>query len=219
MKKIKYLYLLIFLAAVVFTGCEKKNLETEGLSTVTTYAIITIDGDATIFVPKGTTYTDAGATASGGEDVIVTNPVNTASCGFYTVNYLAYNVDGFPAQNSRTVIVYEEDAIIAGVYDGIRISKNAGGIVLIYPNGAGAYTCSDLVCGYYEFGTNNYGNDFAAEATLNLSGNTITSPGGAMGFGPISISDGLLNGNTITWTTSLDAHAFAFTCQLVKKVI
>ena len=78
----------------------------------TTVPVITLSGSASISIKKGTTYTDAGATATDNIDgtltssIVKTSTVNTAVAGTY---YVYYNVtDGAgnaAAQKTRTVKV------------------------------------------------------------------------------------------------------------------
>jgi hypothetical protein len=74
--------------------------------------VITLNGAASVDVPSGTAYTDAGATAADNIDgdisasIVVTNPVNTAAVGSYTVTYNVQDLAGNAAvQVSRTVNV------------------------------------------------------------------------------------------------------------------
>ncbi len=59
----------------------------------TTVPVITLSGSATVTIEAGTTYTDAGATASDSfdgditSDIVVVNPVNTSIPGVYTITY------------------------------------------------------------------------------------------------------------------------------------
>ncbi|QHT65987.1 DUF5011 domain-containing protein [Rhodocytophaga rosea] len=91
----------------LFWSCEKE-LDTEGLSRITTFADIQVTGDELAIVTLGQPYTDPGATAvENGKSVTVTTEgevdVNTA--GIYTITYSATNSDGFPNEASRLVAV------------------------------------------------------------------------------------------------------------------
>ncbi|TLY07561.1 MAG: DUF5011 domain-containing protein [Thaumarchaeota archaeon] len=95
--------------------------------TVDTVApVITRNGPSPISVAVGSTYTDAGATATDNVDgditssIVTVNPVNTALIGTYTVTYDVKNAAGNPAtQVARTVrvihtgtpIIYMQDTI------------------------------------------------------------------------------------------------------------
>ncbi len=74
--------------------------------------VITLNGTASVDVPSGTAYTDPGATAVDNIDgdisssIVVSNPVNTAVVGSYTVTYNVQDLAGNPAvQVTRTVNV------------------------------------------------------------------------------------------------------------------
>lgn len=212
----KILYISILLIVALFSSCDK---DSEDISRVTEYAVITFEGDATMFVPKGGTYTPS-ATSSGGEEVIITGSVDVNQPGFYIISFSATNVDGFDATVEQTVIVYEEDAVLAGVYDGIRVGQDSGGVVLIYPNGDGTYTCSDLLGGYYQFGRG-YGVAYSSPtASMVVSGDVITAAdGAATPWGPWNLSDGKKDGDVLTWKTTLIDDGFGFNVQLTKRAM
>jgi VCBS repeat-containing protein len=73
---------------------------------------ITLNGELAVNVPAGTAYNDAGASAADNIDgdisssIVVSNPVNTAVVGAYTVTYNVQDFAGNPAtQVTRTVNV------------------------------------------------------------------------------------------------------------------
>lgn len=79
----------------------------------TTPPVITLLGAPTVEVPAGATYADAGVTAVDDVDgtitnnVVVTNPVNTALPGTYVVTYRVSDAAGNAAvMVTRTVVVY-----------------------------------------------------------------------------------------------------------------
>jgi hypothetical protein len=80
--------------------------------TDTVRPVITLLGNATETVTVGSTYTDAGATATDDVDgdittwVIVTNPVNTNIAGTYTITYMVSDRAGnYATRVNRTVTV------------------------------------------------------------------------------------------------------------------
>src|SRR5437867_4042026 len=92
----------------------------------TTPPVITLLGSSPVSVEIGSTYTDAGATATDNVDgditssIVTVNPVNTNILGTYTVTYDVKNAAGNPAtQVARTVrvihtgtpIIYMQDTI------------------------------------------------------------------------------------------------------------
>jgi hypothetical protein len=110
----KYIYLIILISGLIFTGCEKK-VSTEDPSRITYYVVFELEGEGLVTVPLGGTYTEPGYTAMEGEtdvtaDVVVTTDLDESSLGVYTVMYAAENVDGFVAGTERTVIVYDPSA-------------------------------------------------------------------------------------------------------------
>jgi len=214
MKKILYLSLLCMSA--FFYACDDKK--SEDVSRVTEYAVITMEGGEELFVERGSSYVAKGV-SSGGEDVkIVGGDIDTDKCGFYHVEFSAINKDGFAAKYTQLVIVYEQDNVLAGVYDGIRTTKNQGGLVLIYKNTDGTYSCTDIIGGYYEFGKG-YGNAYAQPATsISLAGNIITATSvGATPWGTWDMSNGLKTGDILTWKAALPD--FGFDVKLTKKTI
>jgi len=81
----------------------------------TNIPVITLLGDNPVTVVQGTTYTDAGATASDIEDggltasIIVTGSVDTSTLGTYVLTYNVQDAAGnFAAPVTRTVSVVEE---------------------------------------------------------------------------------------------------------------
>lgn len=214
MKKILYLSLL-FMSAFFYACDDKKS---EDVSSVTEYAVITIEGGEQLYVAKGSSYVAKG-TSSGGEDVSIKGgDIDTNKCGFYDVEFSATNSDGFDAKYNQSVIVYEEDGVLAGVYDAIRTTKKQGGLVLIYKNAEGTYDCTDIVGGYYEF-AKGYGNAYAQKVTsMTLVDGSISATSvGASAFGVWSMTNGVKTGDVLTWKASLPD--FGFDVQLTKKTI
>ena len=148
--------MLLALGVITLASCDK---DTEGLSRITTYAVLEMNGESFMKVNVGGSFNDPGCVATmGGEDVTdqiqVSSNVDTSKPGFYNVNYVVYNDDGFPASASRTVMVVDPNNF-AGVYLGesefgsrhyynapINITKRADGTFLI----------DDLAGGFYCYG-------------------------------------------------------------------
>jgi len=119
MKNIKYLAI-VTLLALSLASCDK---ETEGLTDLTYYPVITLEG-GDVLLGIGDTYVDPGYSADlGGEDVtsqvVVTNNIDPSSIGLYQVNYTVTNSDGFSASATRNVIVYDPsvNVYIGGEYE------------------------------------------------------------------------------------------------------
>jgi hypothetical protein len=75
-----------------------------------TAPVITITGDNPATVELGATYTDAGATADGGETVTSSETVDTSTVGTYTITYSATDAAGNTATLTRTVNVVDTTA-------------------------------------------------------------------------------------------------------------
>ena len=84
----------------------------------TTAPVITVTNGIDT-VERGATWTDAGATADGGELVTVSGTVNTNIVGTYTITYTATDVSGNTATATRTVTVVETTAPVITVTNGI----------------------------------------------------------------------------------------------------
>jgi hypothetical protein len=102
--KIKSIFALL-VVTLLFSGCAKDKNEP---SKVTFWPILTVTGDKLVIITEGDVYTDAGAVATSNGvpiDVKVTNQVDASTAGVYPVKYEAFNDDGIPAIDSRTIIV------------------------------------------------------------------------------------------------------------------
>lgn len=184
MKK-NILYSMLFaLATFALVSCSDKD--SDGLSRVTTYAVLDMNGDALTKVNVGSNFNDPGCVATmGGEDVsdqiVVSSDVDTSTPGFYTVNYIVYNEDGFPASASRTVMVVNPNdlasAYLSECQFGARHYYNLP--IMIKKRSDGTYLIDDLAGGFYCYGRypgyDAYGYDFFLEAILQLNDdNTIS---------------------------------------------
>ena len=92
-----------------------------------TAPIITITGDNPATVELGTTYTDAGATADGGETVTSTGTVDTSTVGAYTITYSATDAANNTGTANRTVNVVDTTLSTLN-------PKNEMRDIVIYPN-------------------------------------------------------------------------------------
>lgn len=181
MKKNIIYAMLLALGVITLASCDK---DTEGLSRITTYAVLEMNGESFMKVNVGGSFNDPGCVATmGGEDVTdqiqVNSNVDTSKPGFYNVNYVVYNDDGFPASASRTVMVVDPNNF-AGAYlgesqFGSRHYYNAP--INITKRADGTFHIDDLAGGFYCYGRYpgyepTY--DFHLEAILQLNAdNTI----------------------------------------------
>ena len=76
----------------------------------TTAPVITVLGNDPETVEVGSTYTDAGATADGGETVTASGTVDTNTVGVYTITYTATDISNNAATATRTVNVVDTTA-------------------------------------------------------------------------------------------------------------
>ncbi len=167
---------MLALVALSFASCEK---ETEGVTGITYYPVITINGGEETVVKVGESYTDEGCTVTlNGEDVTeiaqTINTVDAQNMGIYTVTYSAVNEDGFSASATRNVYVVNPgnfDTIYYGETTyGTRHYTNAP--VVITSLGDGEYEIDDIMGGFYWYGRYpgyepTY--DFHAEAKIKLN--------------------------------------------------
>lgn len=182
MKKILYILMALTLVAV---SCEKT---TEGLTGITYYPVITLNGDYGVMY-LGETYEDPGCVAiMNGEDVssqvTVNSNINPNQIGEYSVTYTVVNEQGFSATATRPVYVVAENSI-ENIYFSVVHGTYDGGLIYITDNGDGTYHISDICGGYYSYyrypGYDAYGYDFYAEADFSIAGDgTITQVGDAL---------------------------------------
>jgi hypothetical protein len=102
---------------ITYTATDKDNNTATATRTVnvvdTTAPVVTVTGDNPATHELGTTYTDAGATAtdlSGDVDVVTTGTVDTTTVGTYTLTYTATDPSGNEGTATRTVNVTDTTA-------------------------------------------------------------------------------------------------------------
>lgn len=106
----------------------------------TTAPEISLKGDTSVFIQKGTDYEDAGYTALDGydgdvtADVKVEGSVDTNKIGVYTVKYSVWDNAGNTGTSSRTVYVYEKQADVKTIDPGDKV------VYLTFDDGPGKYT-------------------------------------------------------------------------------
>jgi hypothetical protein len=158
---------LAIISSSVFTGCKKTDDDTNA-------PIITVNGNKTFFNQLGTSYTDAGASASDDVDgaIAVTTSgvgsVNVNAVGTYVITYTAKDKAGNLATSTRTVYVVD----IAGTYSVVDTSPYPGGSTSNYTETATLSTTTNGKVNVLKFG--NYVN---GAASFNLtSGSALTMP-------------------------------------------
>ena len=91
-----------------------------------TAPVITLEGDASVTVELGSTYTDAGATAEDAfdgdltDEIATTNSVNTDVAGTYTVTYTVSDTARNEAEKTRSVEVVDsrDELVVTSPVDG-----------------------------------------------------------------------------------------------------
>lgn len=215
MKK-TYIYCTLILSLLAIS-CTKTS---ENVSTVTNFAVMKLLGDPIEYTESGQVYNDPGVEATISGEIVeyeTVGTVDTNTPGVYDLSYEVVNEDGFAAKAFRTVFVYENNGTIAGMYDGERVGRTGGPVLIASTGTADTYSITDILGGYYEYGVS-YGRAYAAPGTLVVSGASISSSGGSNGFGGWSLSSGSINSPTdLTWSITYDVDpTFGFDVQLTK---
>ncbi len=193
---IKIITLIIFSGALI-TSCSSDE-DTANVSQITSYPIITINGDAEIFIEQGTAYNEEGAisTEDGSEIETVISygsgtyfgdaGVDTSSPDQYVVSYSATNKDGFDGSAFRTVWVAKTGDLVNSI-EGLYLSSVQRApdftvtaqytdleYVIIKSTGANTYELTHAVGGYYDYGRG-YGFGYAARNAEITANNIATN--------------------------------------------
>lgn len=217
MKK-NFLYsMILMLAAIFVSSCE--NDSTEGLTFITYYPTLTLEGESFVVAEKGTAFQDPGYVATlKGEDVTdqveVISSVNMNQSGLYSITYKIVNEDGFAKTASRQVLVVDPNDPVEGAYYTTSDSyRNSGGKITVYgasyllyvlANGDGTYTINDMLGGYYEKRAG-YGSAYAMVGDFTVAEDgTITALSGTVagwGDGMDYLEEGKFDAatGTISW--------------------
>lgn len=137
----KYFSILMLAAGVIgFSACESD--ETEGLTYVENYPVITLEGEDVISLALGDVYEDGysctfeGADYTSNVEVFITDmlgeeaeAIDTSSPNIYTITYAAVSPKGYAWSKSRTIYVFDPDneTNISGVYVSDYDKCNYGG--------------------------------------------------------------------------------------------
>lgn len=176
-------FLVIFVIIISFGSCDK---ESEGLTKITYYAEIELDGSETVMIPLGGTYSEPGYSATeNGVDktasVDVENNVDASKAGLYSINYKIENSDGYFTNAARTVIVavMDDDAPASGVFNTNTVRTEADGSdprprdfsVVFVNEGNDVFYVGGLLGYYYADG---YGAAYAMIGRIQLDKTTNT---------------------------------------------
>lgn len=174
MKKTLLYSLLIILVAGLYS-CDK---DTEDISTITYYPILTMEGDQFMTIQAGNAYVEPGVGVMIGEtavDPTIEGTVDASTPGVYTLTYSATNEDGYSASIKRFVGVIAADAWtndFSGEYQRTAYGSSVG------PAGVAAWT--KVAGGLYT--NNNVGGVPGDDSyvydvyVFNVSGNKIMVP-------------------------------------------
>lgn len=200
MKHYKLLFYGFSILGLIFTGCDDSDdfVEDPTASRITYLPLITLEGETDVVLDCDTeSYTVPGATATeaGQEIELITSTSGTYFGGstvsgpdLYTVTYNAFNVDGIPAAEFRSILwpACNGDMVssIEGMYtasilrtasDGstVNYTEEAFGPFFVVDLGDGVYQLSDAIGGFYEYGYG-YGPDYAALG-MTVTANDIAS--------------------------------------------
>lgn len=180
MKKNILLIAALALLTLGFTSCEK---ESKGLTSITYYADIQLEGDEYIIIEKGSTFEEPGYVATmEGKDVSsqvqIETDLDTSTSGIYTIVYSMVNADGFASSASRIVVVLDLSDPVEGIwavdptsfrdYDGKQVAYGAPFEILIINQGDGTYYVEDLFAGWYAQRAG-YGSNYAMEGFIEIA--------------------------------------------------
>jgi len=216
------LFLVVFGLAGGFMGCDDDT--TEGLTGITYYPVITLEGEQSIIVGLDDPFVDPGYSADlNGEDitddVVVDSNVDVTTAGLYTIEYSAVNEDGFERAVVRNVYVADltpspirtgNHKVLEGthrIYDGSTRTDYSDYEILFLQTEPGVFYVSDLMGGYYDQRAG-YGSNYAMNGYIRLNeDNTIELISSEVpGWGDEAdyMANGVYNPATdqISWTIS-----------------
>jgi hypothetical protein len=204
-KNIKIIFGAIAILAIALSSCQKSMIDTPnqvGISKVTYYANMVLNGNQYMSIVKGSTFTDPGATATAeGQTLTVTTSgtVDVNTPGIYNITYTAVNKDGFPASLTRTVAV-----LSMAEQAGVDISGE-----YIYVGSSYTSTVTKLAPGFYST-DNCWGGSSIPAMFICTDGKNIEIPQQtAGGYGLIAGSGTLTSSGALTYTVTLFAYGIS----------
>jgi len=216
----KLIYKIIPVLFVLFISCEEND--TEGVSRITFYNDIELNGAENFIVEQGASFTDPGAIASEGETdvtdkIVVSGNVNTSVVGYYPVTYNIKNIDGFAKSITRQVFVLPTTRSKSDIYEGTFTGDVSTGThadaTEITHLGNGLYHCSDFIGGRYNIGFG-YGPVYKLHGYFYVNGDGLSHGALVVNsvWGNWDISTPTLSGTTFS-------HGISFGGGTVRDVI
>jgi hypothetical protein len=195
--KIFFLSLLVALVSACNKDTITQNDHQVGESTVTYYVVLTLNGQPTMSVVKGTSFTDPGVQATeNGQPVnyTTTGSVDVSTSGLYVLTYSAVNQDGYASSISRNVVVIDappaSDVDISGSYSYVGSSTYTSTVSMVAP---GVYSTDNIWSGTI----------IIPCIFVCLDGATITIPQQSSAYGPIFGTGTLSNTGTLVYSVSI----------------
>lgn len=182
MKKIILMTLVVI--ALVASSCKEESL---GVSKVTTYPTLSLNGSEEMFWEYGTPFVDPGCKAFEGttdisDKVTMVSDIDVDQIGRYHMTYKVLNSDGFEASIGRTVYVYNSTDTRNGFYNSKSIRSYQGGAyttrgpwassIMVFGNGSDELWVEDLIGGWYYIGSG-YGIDYATAGVVKLNTSVV----------------------------------------------
>jgi len=219
----KYINLLILSSLFLFASCDK---ETEGISKITYYTDLSLNGLDEMVVRVGGTYTEPGYVAIENEvdvtdNVVVTGTVDATQLGAYTLVYSVKNKDGFAKSAERLVLVVPavtSTIDLSGVYSGQRDGRAlvATGCTISMLS-TGVFKATDFFGGYYEF-VAGYGSAYRLSAYFYLNeDNTYSALSTNSPWGPWGVINSVYAPATKVLKHRVTQGTTGFNITLVKK--
>lgn len=229
----------------LFTSCSSDD-DTADVSKLTSFPLITLNGDTEMFITEGEEYVEPGANATeAGSEIELTTSfesgtyraisgLNTDVSDQYIIEYSATNQDGFDGSAFRTIWVAGDgdfNSSIEGLYTS-TVTRNGSSTrsdmqyIIVWKNEDGSYGVSDAIGGWYDFGSG-YGSAYAAKGLsfdFDLTSNTFTSGtestlpwGGTVYMTSLSIDPSAKTINFVTnWDYAGTVAAYSFDVTLTK---
>ncbi|MDD3901758.1 MAG: DUF5012 domain-containing protein [Dysgonamonadaceae bacterium] len=218
-----YKYSLMLISILFLFACEK---ETEGISRVTFYTDLQLEGSAEMSVKQGQTFVEPGYIAiENDEDVTdkvqVNGTVNTNTPGAYQLSYVATNLDGFTKTVNRLVIVVPAEVSnvdVTGTYKGQRVGRaESADACVITSLSNGAFKATDFFGGFYNI-VNGYGSAYRLLTYFYITPeNEVVALSTNSPWGPWEVQNGLYNPATNVFTHATYQDGFSFNVILTKQ--